>query len=336
MIGFVLISVAVTATSFVGVALYRRWSLRRNVVDVPNERSSHSVPTPRGGGIVIVFLVLSVYAAYVPLSGGELNFRFIGGALLVAAVSFVDDFRHVPAPIRLFVQAIAAGLVWQGGGFEIGAGSLGQAAGMVVTVGWIVWMTNAYNFMDGIDGIAGVQAVTAGICWAILGYFGESAALTVLGLAISSASLGFLVHNWSPAKIFMGDVGAAVLGFVFAAMPFVDASALPKAPSENALKWAAVLAVWLFVFDSVLTLVRRIISLEPVWQAHRRHIYQRLVQTGMTHAAVTTLYAILSATVAAAVVTEYIIRGTIGLYSFLVAGVLAAGLAVLWQQRERR
>jgi UDP-N-acetylmuramyl pentapeptide phosphotransferase/UDP-N-acetylglucosamine-1-phosphate transferase len=154
---------------------------------------------------------------------------------------------------------------------------------------WIVGLCNAYNFMDGIDGIAAAQAIVAGAGWAWLGWRGGDAMTALAGALIAGASLGFLFFNWPPAKVFMGDAGAAFLGFTFAALTVL---ALTQSLERAA---AGALFVWPFLFDTTFTLVRRLVRGENVLRAHRSHLYQRLVARGWSHARVTMLYAALAA-----------------------------------------
>jgi UDP-N-acetylmuramyl pentapeptide phosphotransferase/UDP-N-acetylglucosamine-1-phosphate transferase len=156
--------------------------------------------------------------------------------------------------------------------------------GLIMTFVWIVGLTNAYNFMDGIDGIAGGQAVVAGLGWTLLGWLDHQPLVAALGLLLAASSLGFLGHNWPPARIFMGDVGSAFLGFTLAVLPVVAAQHNPR------LAWAGVLLVWPFVFDAAFTFLRRLRKRENVFAAHRSHLYQRLVIAGYSHRFVTLLY----------------------------------------------
>jgi UDP-N-acetylmuramyl pentapeptide phosphotransferase/UDP-N-acetylglucosamine-1-phosphate transferase len=171
--------------------------------------------------------------------------------------------------------------------------------GAVLMFLWIVWMTNAYNFMDGIDGIAGMQAVTAGIGWLAIGNLLGVSSTGFYGGIIAFSSLGFLIHNWQPAKIFMGDVGSAFLGYSFAVLPFLSfQESVENTIDQTFLPIIAILLVWLFVFDTIFTFIRRIFRGEKVWEAHRGHIYQRLIIEGFSHRAVTVLYGLLSALIA--------------------------------------
>jgi Fuc2NAc and GlcNAc transferase len=287
--------------TFFGVELFRRWGLKRQILDIPNERSSHSAPTPRGGGIIFVGVCLGFYIIW-NLKYGIWSYIF--GAILLAAISWIDDLKSVPSILRFAVHFISAGLIIYGlGGFEVvhfpyfGDIQLNYFA-LPFTLLWIVWLTNAYNFMDGIDGIAATQAITAGIGWFLLGFKYEIPFAAFFGLILALTNLGFILHNWSPAKIFMGDVGSAFLGFSFAFLPLLAA----KESSQNAQKFAfiGILFVLPFMFDTVFTLIRRLLNGEKVWQAHRSHLYQRLVIGGYSHRFVTTLYGIISLLIIAA------------------------------------
>ncbi|MBK8811501.1 MAG: glycosyltransferase family 4 protein [Acidobacteria bacterium] len=299
----------VFAATVVGVRYYRVWSLRRRVLDVPNERSSHFEPTPRGGGVVIFFASLSAYVVYGSAANGEIVWSFVVGSILIAAVSMIDDFRHVPVALRFSIHSAAAVLViFETGGFAPFHSIVPPWASFALSFIWIVWFVNAYNFMDGIDGIAALQAITAGIAWAVFGHLAGAPVLSFFGIVLASASAGFLYHNWAPASIFMGDVGAAFLGFSFAVMPFLSAGE-PSGGGSGWLESVILIPVWFFVFDSVFTFCKRLWRREKVWRAHREHIYQQLVIGGMPHRRVTVLYGILSATLAAAVGVTILLRG---------------------------
>lgn len=287
--------------TYFGVEIFRRWSLRKNLFDVPNERSSHKTPTPRGGGVVIVLVCLIFYALNALFYGGNFAWSYLVGATLIAVVSWLDDLYSISFVWRLLIHCLAAGLVIFEPGFwtEIYLPFFGntefgffQFFGSILAFSWIVWLTNAYNFMDGIDGIAGVQALAAGIGWFLVGSLFGLDTTAIYGGILAFSAIGFLIHNWQPAKIFMGDVGSAFLGFTFACLPFL-------ARNENAANGAimpliAILLVWFFVFDSVFTFIRRLLKKQKVWTAHREHLYQKMVIAGRTHAFVAGLYGILS------------------------------------------
>lgn len=281
-------------SSLAGVWAFRRWGTAESLIDHPNERSSHKKPTPSGGGLVIVVVALIALNATTYLTAGNLLIEFTIGALLIACVSLIDDFVHVHPLVRICVHGIAAALVVSGVGVYtklelpvVGVFDLGWT-GYVLTFLWIVWLINAYNFMDGIDGIAALQAVVSGAGLAAVGTFFSLNDVVFSGLVISASALGFLVHNWHPAKIFMGDVGSAFLGYSLAALPLILVGRIGV--FDNRVPIIAVALVWLFVFDAVLTLGYRVVRREKVWQPHRKHIYQRLVVAGLPHHVVTLVY----------------------------------------------
>ena len=255
---------------------------RRHLLDLPNERSSHIVPTPRGGGLAIAILSIMGVLAFFP---GREGWAIAASAAVVAVVSFVDDVRSVTWRIRLSIHAGTAIIVVAAVPMHASVPHPAWLALVsVASVIWIVGLTNAYNFMDGIDGIAGLQAVVAGVAWFIL-LRGVQPGLSQAALVAAGSAAGFLIHNIPRARIFMGDVGSAFLGFTIASIGVVAAQ------RRSSLAVAAVLIMWPFVFDSTFTLVRRLLRGERLYEAHRSHIYQRLVQTGVSHAAVAFLYA---------------------------------------------
>ena len=285
--------------SVVFVEVVRRAALRRAVMDIPNERSSHAVPVPRGGGLGMIAAVAVVWALAAWASSDVRAPWLAVGAALVAAVSAFDDVRTLRAGPRFAVQAAAAGLVaWATGGWVWlavpGAGPVALgAAGVVLAVVWTVGLTNAYNFMDGIDGIASGQAVVAGVAWAGAGLWLGVPAVAFVGACVAAAALGFLVHNRPPARVFMGDVGSATLGFVLAALPLVAGARVAPALAAR-LPLFALLAVWPFVYDAAATFAQRLARRENVLAPHRQHRYQRLVIAGSSHGAVSALYTALA------------------------------------------
>ena len=279
--------------SWWATGLIRRYALRKELIDVPNERSSHTQPTPRGGGLAIVLVTLCGLLTYGLLFFVEyrlLILFYAFGVGLIATVSWFDDLQTLPNRVRFAVHSLAAILAIIGLGYwdELSVPLLGQVhldwVGLPITFLWIVGLTNAYNFMDGIDGIAGSQAVVAGLGWAIIGYFTDLPFVSILGALLAATSLGFLIHNWPPARIFMGDVGSAFIGFSFACLAIMGANSKPS------LGIAGVLLVWPFVFDTIFTFFRRLKNRENVFAAHRSHLYQRLVIAGYSHRTVTLIY----------------------------------------------
>ena len=316
------------AASAIGVGLFRRWSHRRELFDVPNERSSHSFPTPRGGGLVIVIVCLSLYLVMGLLLQLPFSWGYFCGALLVSIVSWMDDLYSLPFWSRLFVHLAAAVLlisdvgIWSQLFIPLTATTLpiGNILGSLLTIGWIVWLLNAYNFMDGIDGIAALQATLAGIGWAILASFLYLESTFLLSGIIAASSAGFLIHNWQPARIFMGDVGSAFLGFTLAAVPLVARSeARTDIPF---LPVVAVLFVWFFVFDTIFTLFKRLIKRRRVWEAHREHIYQKLTIEGWRHAPVALTYNAATAILISMVLLSIFLSGIYPILTLLSVVVL--------------
>jgi len=322
---------AIFCISFMGVAVYRRWGVKYNVLSIPNERSSHTEPTPHGAGIVIVVICL---VTYIPISiyiSGIVSWGYFAGAFLIAAISFIDDIYPIRFHWRLIVHTIAAVLLiadletWHGitmlGGLKFGI------LGYLLTFLWIVWMVNSYNFMDGIDGLAGLQAVIAAISWCLLCRILNMQGIYYFSVIIAAASMGFLIRNMSKSRIFMGDVGSAFLGFTFAALPLLGRNLAAKSP--DLLPIAAVLFVWFFLFDSVVTIIRRAIRGEKIWLPHREHLFQRLVSTGFSHRYVTVIYGILASILSLTILVSVQFRDDIGLALLPVVFLLTAVLLLL-------
>lgn len=255
-----------------------------HILDHPNERSLHAKPVPRSGGVAI-FIALCVGAlglSVVNRLPADLVW-LIPGVVALGAVSFLDDRLEVRPLHRLLVHVTAAGLLVYGGfsltALEVPGGLWEWPAWVagVFSLLFIVWMTNLYNFMDGMDGFAGGMAVIGFGVFALLGMLAGNKEFMLLNLAVVAAVSGFLLFNFPPARIFMGDVGSSVLGFLAAAF------SLWGAQSEVFPFWAAVVVFSPFIVDATVTLTRRFLRGEKVWQAHRSHYYQRLVQLGWGH-----------------------------------------------------
>ena len=284
--------------AYAGVAWIRRLALQRAILDHPNERSSHSIPTPRGGGLAIVALVILTVIAFGLVNGfTRQSLAFILSGVLLALLGWQDDVRTLSAKIRFPIQFAAIAIAMLGMGYFdsvtiplFGVWHLGWF-GIPITFFWILGLINAYNFMDGIDGIGGGVALAAGLGWMVLSSsFGgfENPLAFWFALAIAATSLGFLGHNWSPARIFMGDVGSTFLGFSFAVLPLMSASR-----GGDALMFGAAI-LWTFIMDAGITFLRRAAKREDVFAAHRTHLYQRLVISGVKVATVSALFIVLT------------------------------------------
>ncbi len=292
-VAYIVVLAIAVVVAYGGVAYMRRWAAQR-MLDIPNERSSHTQPTPRGGGLLIVLVTLVGLWLATPLLGiGGLTpalAAFSLGAALIAWVSWRDDLRPVSNRVRFGAHAAGALMVLLFVGYwrsvELPLLPLLPIGwlGIPLTFLWLAGLTNAYNFMDGIDGLAGGQAVVAGLGWLALGQLVELPLVSLLGVLVAGSSLGFLGHNWPPARIFMGDVGSAFLGFTLATLAVLGGLADARLPV------AGVLLLWPFVFDTTFTLLRRWRRGENIFAAHRSHLYQRLVIAGWRHRTVTLLY----------------------------------------------
>ena len=324
--------------TYLGVAAVRAISMHFNVLDIPNERSLHVIPTPRGGGlaIVIVTLICCGVVWYLdPLRPIHGLGNILVGGVLVAGISYWDDLQSLPIWIRFTVHLAVAGLIVMGVGYwrimEIpffGVLDLGWM-GLPLTFLWIVGMINAYNFMDGIDGIAGGQCIVAGLGWAVLGGISGQSLIAGTGGILAASCLGFLGDNRPPARIFMGDVGSAFLGYTFAVLPLIVSQ------DDSRLAFAGVLLVWPFIFDTLFTFLRRLIHRENVFTAHSSHFYQRLVATGYPHKKVASLYIVLS-TIGLVCSTVLVIKGHWADYmTVIIIGITALILWLGTRWRER-
>jgi UDP-N-acetylmuramyl pentapeptide phosphotransferase/UDP-N-acetylglucosamine-1-phosphate transferase len=319
------------------VAAARQWAHRQQVLDAPSDRGLHVRPTPRAGGIGIVVpacvglvaVGLTVPAAATP----ALSLAALG--LLIALVGLVDDVRHLPAGLRLVVHFGAAGLaVWALGGWPAivwpGLFDLRLAwASVPLTILLIAYLTNAYNFMDGSDGIAGTQAFVAGLGWAAAGALLEDPLIAVTGAVVAASSLGFLLFNWEPASVFMGDVGSGFIGFLLASLAVAAEARSPGAGT------AGLLFVWPFLFDSAFTLVWRARQRENLMVAHRAHLYQRLILTGVSHGVTAAVYGALA--LVGVGVGYAVMRGdrTLSVAGAVAIVALATGLWWAVVRRER-
>lgn len=282
----------VIVLSFLGSALVaflvRHYLVRRRILDIPNGRSSHTTPTPRGGGIGVVVAFLLTVLAFVRVGVilAGLGSALIGGGLTIAAAGFLDDHFRLPAWLRLLIHCGAAGwALWRLDG--VGPLHLGWTVwgwgwiGQFLALVGLVWMINLYNFMDGIDGLAGLEAVCASGLGGLLLARSGLGGLAATAFALTGASAGFLVWNWPPAKIFMGDVGSGFLGFVFGVVTLAGAKERPW------LLWPWLILLSVFIVDSTVTLIRRYLRGARWYEAHCSHAYQHAARRWKSHSKVT-------------------------------------------------
>jgi len=287
-------ALAAAAASFLAVPLAVRMLARHQVIDTPNERSSHSRPVPRGGGIglLLPFAFGTAVLLAGPLRGDAFAGALLVGVLGMAVIGFIDDLRTLPALPRLVAEGLLAALclAWADAGLQAlalpGLGSLELgAAGPVVTWLFVVGFTNMFNFMDGINGLAGFQTLLGAGGLALLGAQGGDAALALPLALLAGGAVGFLRSNFPRAAVFMGDVGSLPIGFALA-------MGVLRAHGHGGLPvWIPALMIWPFLLDATYTLVNRTLRGRNPFRAHRTHVYQRLTVLGWSHTRVTTVYA---------------------------------------------
>ena len=269
------------------------------ILDHPNERSLHRTPTPRTGGLaiiasVVISLVVAACvvalsqpsAAFLPKGLASGSLWIIGSMLLVFVVSFTDDRIGLPASLRFAIQTTAALIIVGGVGLTFSSIPipgvqtipLGWMAGPVSAI-FLLWMANLYNFMDGMDGLAGGMTVLG---FGFLAYFGWKAgapAMFLIASLVAMSALGFLVHNFPPARIFMGDAGSITVGFLGGTLILLGVR-------DGIFDlWVPIILFSPFILDATVTLMRRVLRFEKIWEAHRDHYYQRLVFSGWGHRA---------------------------------------------------
>jgi len=283
---------------FVGAVLVTRYMLKRQILALPNHRSSHEMPTPSSGGVSIVLITLLGYLAYYVVGESITNWLPLLGlgaaSLLVAVVGLFDDLGRLASfKIKLLSQIVgvaillACGLVVDRVTLPlIGSVELGLW-GYLVTLVWVVGLTNAFNFMDGLDGMAGGTAVVAALCFALIAFDQGAILIFVVSYVIAASVFGFLVYNFPKARIFMGDVGSQFLGFLFAALAVLAL----KTGEPSISFWVMPLLFFHFIFDTAYTFVRRLRAGEVVTDAHRSHLYQLINRLGWSHPKVSLLYA---------------------------------------------
>ncbi len=287
--------------------------------DRPNARSLHAHVVPRSGGIGIA---LGVAVASLLASGFGLT-NLLGLVLLLVAVSLLDDARGLPILLRLGMQLMAA-LVF----LWLDAPSTWGAVAWLASILVLIWMTNLYNFMDGSDGLAGGMAMIGFGVYGIAAWGGGDMGIALLALALAAAALGFLLFNFHPAKIFMGDVGSIPLGFLAAALGLLGYW-------RGLWPWSfPVLVFSPFIVDASVTLLRRLLRGERVWQAHREHYYQRLIRSGLGHRATALWsYGLMALCAAAALV---LLQWPESRLPLLLACAMFYTLLMLWLDRHCR
>ncbi|MEP6763621.1 MAG: glycosyltransferase family 4 protein [Gemmatimonadaceae bacterium] len=293
----ILVALLAIISSLLLTGRFRRFALKRGLMDLPNSRSSHETPTPRGGGVAIVITVLVLLALIAATSDQYSGYNelkrtmsLMMSGIVAAAIGYADDHGGTPVLARLGAHFAAAAFAIVATGTAPIAHelhlplSLSFIAPIVASL-YLVWMVNLTNFMDGIDGLASIETLTVcvgGILCVLLyqhlhpwptniprmqGDYNASIA-TALPFIVAASTMGFLFWNWPPARIFMGDAGSGFLGIMLGAMSLAAAAFAPH------LLWSWMILLGAFITDATLTLLRRIIRREKFYQAHRSHAYQ--------------------------------------------------------------
>ena len=265
--------------SFMLTYLIKNYAIKKSLVDIPNDRSSHTTPTPHGGGIAIAltwFIGIS-YLFYLDEINSSLYYSLMVG-IIISIVSYADDLMELSPKLRLITQAFVAllGLFFLGGFSEIQFIYFSidnQIITNIFAFFMIIWFINLYNFLDGIDGYAASEILFLSLAGFIL--FGDN-----LFIVLAVSALGFLLWNWHKAKIFMGDVGSTLLGYNIAIFTVYYSN------QESSNFWIWIILFGVFWFDATLTLFRRFVNKEQLSIAHKKHAYQRLTQSGWSHSKV--------------------------------------------------
>ena len=284
-----LVFLSAALCSLILTVVVKRFGSKIGRIDIPNERSSHSVPTPRGGGIAVVTVTIAaLFGCYLKnLMDGRDAIAIAAGSLIVALVGYLDDRGTITAARwRLLGHTFGAMIIVVGLRGLPALPVFGRAVdlgivGSILAIVYLVWLLNLFNFMDGIDGITGIETLVVALCGALLAWHAAPASkLWIVPLALGGAAAGFLFLNWSPAKIFLGDVGSGFIGIVMGALSLQAAHTVPR------LGWCWVILMGVFIVDASVTLLRRMLRRERLHIAHRNHAYQHLAVRLDCHATV--------------------------------------------------
>lgn len=326
---------SVALASLLMTAGLRRYALARSIIDIPNARSSHSTPTPRGGGVAIVVALLMILPVLnaLGLAAFEYTVALGGGGALVAIVGFMDDHGHIAARWRLLGHFIAAvwALMWLKGlaplslfGMSVNLSWLGHA----LAAFYLVWLLNLYNFMDGIDGIASVEAVLTCLSASLLYVLSGLIEFIWPPMLLAAAVLGFLFWNFPPAKIFMGDAGSGFLGIALGIISLHAAWVSPV------LFWVWLILLGVFIVDATVTLVRRFVRGDRVYEAHRSHAYQFASRQYGRHLPVTLAVAAINVLWLLPLAASVVLGGVDGALALIVAYLPLALLAIKFHAGE--
>lgn len=327
----VLAAFFVSAALAVGLGLAALIPILRKsrVLDLPNDRSSHIIPTPRGAGLAVIPIVAAMWVAVAIAWEQAASLALVWpamAALFLCALSWFDDLKGLPPLFRFcaHILVVAVLLYVQPSEILYAQGLLPVWADRLVAGFLWVWFINLFNFMDGIDGISGVETLAIGSGVAAMA-FGSAMVepLALPALILAGAALGFLVLNWHPAKIFLGDSGSVPLGLLLGWLLLELAAAG---------YWAAALILPLYYLaDATITILRRLARGEKIWQAHRQHFYQRAVAGGLSHARVSVMIALANTGL-----VVLALLSAISAFGSLVGAALITALLLAAMQRRAR
>lgn len=277
----------VAASAFIFTAIIRHYAIKKKIIDMPGNRSSHTVPIPRGGGLAILLSAVGgavglVWQDFLP---AQMLF-YMGPGIALGLIGFADDHRHIAFGYRLLAQLLAvAGLFWLFGGALGLTGIFTQGYAyfpvVIILVIAFVWFINLYNFMDGINGIAALETISITVGSIVIAHALNEAYFIPLAGLFMAATCGFVLWNFPVARIFMGDSGSLFCGYTVVLLMLVAAE------SNVTLFWSIVVLSAVFVVDASVTLSRRLLQREKVWEAHCSHAYQRLARRWQSHTRVT-------------------------------------------------
>ena len=326
MLAISIFSVALISSATLSVFILN-YAQRRNLVDIPNTRSLHKTPMPRGGGAAML-IAASLCCVFILIKTAETEAVFcawIACGVALGLLGWVDDQRHLPITPRLGCQLLvgvvfALVLLRAPGSTFANAFTINYFACVLIVTIVIVWMVNLYNFMDGADGYATTEALLVAGCGAIIVGLRGAELPSLFALSVAGSAAGFLIWNWQPARIFMGDVGSYFLGFQFAALVAYDTYLGPG-------PWVWLILLAPFTVDSSLTLALRILQKKSWWQAHRSHNYQLLVLGGWSHARLVGALSLVTLLVLAPVATFTVIQPE---WALVVTTQVYGLTAIIW------
>ncbi len=314
----------------------RRYAIATRLLDHPNDRSSHVVPTPRGGGVAIVICYMLIVAGLglYGVEGKAISVALLGSGALVSVLGFIDDRRHVSARLRFAGHATAAAwvLLWLGPlppvpvlGLSI---DLGIGATVLAAL-YLVWSINLFNFMDGIDGIASLEAIGVALGGALVWWLDQPAGDWPMAVLFAACVAGFLLWNFPPASIFMGDAGSGFLGLVIALFALWSARTAPH------LFWSWFILSGCFMVDATTTLVRRVRRGERFHEAHRSHAYQYAARRHASHKTVSLALVVINTVWLLPVALAVALHALDGVAGVLLAYTPLVALALRYKAGDR-